>query len=286
MTKLFEGIENPQDPDLIYLLHSLEIISFIESLWQKFEPYADKNYRSDMQSHFHSRLWEMYLACSLIKQDMILIPKLNNEGPDLRLNINGLTVSIEAIAPENGVGSNAVPPVQGSDDQKFTQLPTNQIELRYCSAINEKFEKYKNYIDKQIISNDEPYVIAINGSKVYPIVENEIPLIVRTVLAIGDRVITIVNKQIVDDRYKSQTTIYKFNGNSVNTDYFNDPEYFAISGILFSNTNSLDHQTTIGTEFIFVRNKLAKNPLPNNWLNHGYEFWKVNDTLYKKSFDQ
>lgn len=36
----------------------------VESLWQRYAPYADSNFRTQIQTAFDERFWEMYLTCS------------------------------------------------------------------------------------------------------------------------------------------------------------------------------------------------------------------------------
>jgi hypothetical protein len=56
---------------------------FLESLWTKFSPFADPNFKSELAVCFQARFWEMYLACALLEMGLNLIPRKSVNGPDL-----------------------------------------------------------------------------------------------------------------------------------------------------------------------------------------------------------
>jgi hypothetical protein len=55
-----------------------------DSLWQIYQPLADKNFLSDCKKHFHQRVWEMYLGVSLIKNGLDI--SSSGRGPDFVVN--------------------------------------------------------------------------------------------------------------------------------------------------------------------------------------------------------
>jgi hypothetical protein len=78
---------------------------FTESLWKRYEPYADANFLTEIQVDFRARFWEMYLACSLEDAGYsIECPK--PEGPDILVTSGETRVWIEAVAPSGGDANN------------------------------------------------------------------------------------------------------------------------------------------------------------------------------------
>ena len=49
---------------------------------------------------------------------------------------------------------------------KVVRVPDEEITLRYCSAIAEKFIKYKSYLANNIILSNGAYVVALNSCKI------------------------------------------------------------------------------------------------------------------------
>lgn len=162
---------------------------FVEKLWASYEPYADRNFVSALATHFHPRFWEMYLTCTLLELEFDVLPKEQPDGPDICIRDDEKCIWIEAIAPERGQGSDAVPQQRIGEPSK---VPEDQIILRYTSAIKEKFEKYLKYRKEEVISAEEPYIIAVNGGNIpYTFLDDHIPRIIKAVLPIGPYSITI-----------------------------------------------------------------------------------------------
>src|SRR5687767_8366967 len=83
---------------------------YLDALWRQFQPYADANFPSSIQSDFASRYWEMYLGCALLGIGKTLAPRSSRtkNGPDLLIVDGGGKLWIEAIAPSGGAGPDAV----------------------------------------------------------------------------------------------------------------------------------------------------------------------------------
>jgi hypothetical protein len=81
-----------------------QLRSFMESLWRKYQPYADSNFRQQIQVDLHSRFWEMYLACTLLENSIPL--SRMNAGPDIFIEHDVGQIWMEAIAPTTGADTN------------------------------------------------------------------------------------------------------------------------------------------------------------------------------------
>jgi hypothetical protein len=254
---------------------------FTESLWTKYHPYADSNFRGEIRSHFDERFWEMYLTCTLMYAGITIKEKNDKAGPDVRVEYKGNTIWIEAIAPTSGDQSSndRVPELVITNPPTTQEVPDKQIILRYSSAIAEKYCKYFKYLNDGIISDNDFYIIAIYGGQITCSgIERELPRIVRSVLPFGWGQIIFDKRsgQKISEGYQYRERISKTSGSPVRTDIFLDTHYRHINAILFSNYNVWDctnQMNSMGDDFIFVHNPLA-HPLPDNFLNFG-QHWKT-----------
>jgi len=224
----------------------------------------------------------MYLGCLFLDYGFDLQKKTQKEGPDLHLLWNGYSIWVEATAPESGTGANAVP------DYKFNEVsdqPEKQIILRLISAIEEKFKKYKGYIDKGVIKGNDFYIIAVNGGRIrHAIVEQQIPYIVKSVLPFGNLVLSLSKEpmKIVDSHYEYRDIIITAKGSPVPTNIFERRDYAGISAVLYSSMNIVNRPNKIGVEVHLVHNPLADNKLPPGLFPFGIEWRVENNQLIRK----
>jgi hypothetical protein len=281
---LFENQINAIDQTYLRIRDNLDLAStkaFLERLWRRFAPFADKNFRSAIAQSFHSRFWEMYLGHALLISGKQLKP-VSDAGPDLCVLGLPELLWIEAIAPSAGKGPDAVP--EEPLGVTYT-LPSDEIILRLRSAIEEKFQKYKIYRDGRLLSPSEPFVIAINGRGLPSAwTETDLPRIVKAVFPLGSSYVTIDKNTMekVDEGYMYRRKIIKLSGNPVSTTVFQDPQYAGISAILYCNHDIFNRppkESDISLGFSVVHNPLANNPVPHRWLPCGREFWVEEDRL-------
>ncbi|MBU7583504.1 MAG: hypothetical protein KAF91_11445 [Nostoc sp. TH1S01] len=251
---------------------------FIEEMWLSYEQYADTNFLEQSKIDFNQRIWEMYLACSLIFQGLSIDSK--DEGPDILIDTGELKIWIEAVAPKPGQGVDAVSQMEFG---VLRNVPDEKIKLRYLSAIKEKYnKKYKNYLDKKIVKPEDCYIIAINGSSIPSARrEREIPRIIRSVLPFGNESINIDTESGMPIKrfYQYQDSSRKQSGSLVSTDIFLKSEYSGISAILFSCMDVLNRPNKFGDDFVLFHNPLATRQLPQAFFKLGREFWVDNSEL-------
>jgi len=282
---LFDNTVNSDDLTYNYIRgHSGEKAkdakNFIQSLWMTYHPYADRNFRKQIYRDFAARFWEMYLACTLIKNGYEITEKTNNNaGPDIRIEHKGNIIWIEAITPTSGNqnSNDRVPELVITNPPTAQKVPAEQIILRYRAAIKEKYdEKYSKYLECRIISEGDYYIIAINGCRIpSSIIDYNPPRILRSVLPFGYPQVTIDTNslQTISEDYQYRAHIEKAGGSPVQTDIFLDPYYQHISAILYSNVDIFNLTDSMGDDFITVHNPLAY-PLPDDFLNFGQQ-WKA-----------
>ncbi len=245
---------------------------YCETMWEKFEPFADSSFRNEFSNDMHSRFWEMYLASQLLDQGFELISRKIIIGPDIHIFNNHRNIWIEATAPTGGIGDDAINSVLGHS--AIGVLPENQIILRISNAISEKHKKWKKYIKDNIISFEDPYIIAINGGRIRILLLETIPYILKATYAIGD-VITEFDTQtgkIINSHFEYCKEITKKNRATVVRGLFFDPTYSGISGILYSNAALWNLPESPGNEIIYLHNTLASICMQECWLKIGKDY--------------
>lgn len=263
---------------------------FVEKLWQKYESYAEPDFLEDARKDFHAKTWEMYLGCLFLDFNFNLQKKTKKEGPDLHLLWNNRSIWVEATAPESGTGDNAVPEYKYNE---VSNQPSDQIVLRFTSAIQAKFNAYKNYRNKDndnaIINADDFYIIAINGGRVrYSSGAPRLPYIVLSVLPFGDLVFALDKQsgKLVNSFHQYRDAITTLKGSPVPTDIFMNRDYAGISAVLYSYMNVLNRPNRIGVEVHIVHNPLADNKLPHGIFLFGTEWWVENNQLIQKDHNE
>ncbi len=270
-----------QAPDNIYNIirdnpdpYPTYIRSLMQNLWHEYRPYADKNFKQQIQLDFDSRFWEMYLACTLLQNSIPLsIRSSGNIGPDILIEYENGRTWIEATAPTGGTENNPdrVPDMQLG---VATEVPEDEILLRYCASISEKYDrKYQDYVATGIIMPTDSYIIAINGCKMKTaIMETEHPRILKAVFPIGYLQVMIGKTGITDTRYQLRFKITRTSGADVRTGFFMNPEYTYLSGVIYSYASVRKIPNKMGEDFVFIHNPLAITQLPHGFLKAGREY--------------
>jgi hypothetical protein len=275
MSLLLDSSIVSSDADFKYACDDPEANLFVENLWNRYNRYADKDFTQKIATRFNDHFWEMFLTCTLEDNGNDLLPKTQRKGPDIAIkSANFSRIWIEAIAASPGFGEDRVPlPNLDLDNKMGLFVPEERIVLRYTTAIDAKHKKYIQY-RKDVVSESEPYVIAVNGNKVPYARDDEIPYIVQAVLPFGLPTVQI-NWDTSDESihgYDHRPEIKRAKGSDISTNIFLRKEYEGISGVLFSRVGIRDFRSKMGRDFIFVHNPLAQNKLPEGWLRAGYEY--------------
>lgn len=240
---LFSNAVAAKDPRYNYLCSDSgqNARMFTESLWQKYQPFADRNFREQIRREFDARFWEMYLACTLMDKGYEITRKSSkNAGPDIKVAHKGKVIWVEAVAPTSGnqVSSDKVPELIITNPPTAQQVPDKQMILRYRAAIKEKYDdKYFSYLNKGLIKKEDFYIIAINGCRIpHSGAERELPRILRSVMPFGPQVINIDTRsgQRSPASYQYSPSITKVSGSQIQTDIFLDQHYRQISAVHIS----------------------------------------------------
>lgn len=77
-----------------------EIKLFSEKLWERYQEYADRHFRAEIQHNFHARFWEMYLTCTLLEAGCSV--RCKKPGPDVLIEEGEGRIWLEAVVPSGG----------------------------------------------------------------------------------------------------------------------------------------------------------------------------------------
>jgi type I restriction enzyme S subunit len=256
--------------------------SNMEGLWKIYRPYADDDYREQLAQDFHGRFWEMYLTCTLIEKSYGVVPKRTRSlGPDVLIEDSSRRIFVEAVTPSAGDDTNPdqVPEFK-ANTFRAERVPDDQITLRYCGSISDKYKKYESYVEKGIISPSDLYIVALNSCKIRVGTidsrdEGDLPRIVRAVLPVGPLQATIGTSPnpTVQWQYQYRPSLSRAGGSTVPTDQFMKEEYAGMSGILYSHSDFANRPDQVGDDFIFLHNpQSARNSIPERYFRMGVEY--------------
>lgn len=286
MNSLFEPLQSATDKRYLLVCNDSRFEEqrvFMESLWGQFQAFADPNFKLEIANQFHSRFWEMYLACTFLELGFELLPRKSSYGPDIQIALHDRKLWIEATAPDAGSGDDAVPGYSKSDNSiEWIRIPEEQIILRLTNSFFKKRKSFEEYISSGFISKNDICVIAINGFDIpHVLSETDIPYMVKSVLPFGDLSVTLDVSEMkpINEFYVYRDNIQKKSGASVPTKAFQDPVNDFVSGLLFSTAELWNLPSDLGIDFRFIHNPLAKQPLDKKWIGRGKEFWVEGDQL-------
>lgn len=133
---------------------------WLESLWCKYQPYAEPKFLDKIRREsFHAHSWSMYIGTVLLEKGIELEPN-SGVGPDLQVKFKGGNLWIEAAVTTPGESreSEGLPPsgdiYRGLDPRV----------ARITNSFTKKYRKFKKKYERKIVKENEPFIIAINGT--------------------------------------------------------------------------------------------------------------------------
>lgn len=257
--------------------------NFLEKIWGVYKSYADSNFKNEFKLRFCQRSWELYLGSVLLIRGYKL-GKHSDFGPDIMIPFKFGNIWVEAISVEKGIGLNRVPKVKNGI---WMDVPEEQMLLRLSSGLLDKYKKYTTYLEKGIISDGDPFIIAIDRSSL-EFTDPQIPLILKCLFAIGHQVLFIKSKeqktQSESSNWSERSSVAKVNGNNVDMLMFKDQTYSGISAIIYSDKNVLNSPKDfkeLGDNLVIIYNPYAKNPIPHDYFKFG-QSWEQEGSQVKK----
>jgi type I restriction enzyme S subunit len=224
----------------------------------------DTNFDSKFTSedHFDSCLWEMLLARYL--KSLGLDITSSDTGPDFKICYGDKTIWVEAICPApKGLPEDWL----NRREYGVYNVPHEEILLRWTAALKEKKEKHKCWLEKGIVSCDDPYVIAVSGCRLADSIDHydisQFPFAVASVYPAGALELTIGGDlvEIVDAKLGYRPSVYNHNKSEVPTDNFCNSDYRYVSAVLGTQAGA-DTAYTENIPYALAHNFQAANKLP------------------------
>jgi len=220
------------------------------------------------------RVWEMMVARHLDAQGHKLV--CLGRGPDFRFEHAGVTVWVEAIAPEpRGLPDDWL---TGPSPGEFRvgYVPHDEVLLRWTAAFKEKWQKLQGYQNKGIVGPGDGYVIAISGVQLGSIPMDHgisrLPLAVETVFPVGPLAVVLNTEthRIEGSRVSERFLIRNANNAAVPTTPFVDPAYTGVSAVFGC---SIDRCADPELPAYVVHNPFARVHIPIGVLGTKIEEW-------------
>lgn len=254
-----KGLYPQYDPYFIVSGCILERRELFEKLWNKFKPYADKHFLSQIRTNFHQGSWEMYVGNVLLEKNLAI--KSKDEGPDFVVDNN---LYIECVAPTKGDPNkpDSVPErfiTTKLEEISVEDVPVDQMILRITSAIKDKaLNQYQNWKNKDWFDSKIPFVITVNTGDFGHVEDPGMPNVLKALF--GFRFLQL-NIKTGEKGYSYREGAEKTSNEYVPVNYFTNHKFSFVSGVLFSNYDVLNHPKNIGDDCIFVNNPFADNPV-------------------------
>lgn len=249
-----------------------DMVADLERLWQRFEPYADANFRAEFAREPEARFWEMALGVALLDAGKALRPRREaptaGGQPDLCVLDGPRRVWIEAIAPKRGnVPEDCVPELIAlNDGGRVTVTPVREMQLRITHALWTKKDKLDRYRTSGIIAANDICLVAI-GAVHFALQARGpgYPLALSSVYPIGDEYLTVNAETlaIVGRGFQRSETIAR-KGGVIPRSAFLDPLFAAISGLIWSRV-SIGNMSRTERPLSLIHNHTATCPLPQRW---------------------
>ncbi|NJC44725.1 UNVERIFIED_ORG: hypothetical protein FHT06_001964 [Xanthomonas campestris] len=263
-----------------FLPHAVAHRMKAEAMWEKYAPYADRNFLSSLRIDFHARFWEMLLCTQLLVAGFEVV-KESDAGPEFYVTVNGRRMWIEAVSPKAGIGPDAVPSIEYGPDAAGT-VPIDQIVLRITAALREKLLHYQRARASGRISQEDGYIICINPSQVPHAkfgAEPSYPS--RALYGVGNLTLSIdPSTGKVMDQFNAYTPeIIKRSGSIVATSPFFGSEEKTCSAVIYSTMDFFNIDRYSGPDFEVYHN-------PNAAFRAPLEAFSMFDQFEPESIDE
>jgi len=248
-----------------------EHVDYLSRLWMQFSDFAPKGFLKKFQIEFYQRWWEMSLYVGLAR--LGLSPECHrlDQGPDIFLSFDTSDVFIEAIAPNIGNNSDAVPEFELNS---VSELPERQCLLRLTQGLTEKQKRIDNYLSNGTIHKRASSFIAISSgglNQFGSLLDAAHPAILSVLAGAGPTVISMDGSHPPFSRHRP--VFQKASGNDVDACLFDLDDFRKISAVLYSNEDPWNGKDEPESSFQLFLNPNATRPLPGR-LPDLMETWK------------
>jgi hypothetical protein len=250
-----------------------------EDLWQTFAPLADDNFMAEFAIHLHERWFEMYLAVALIRAGHEV--QSSKPGPDILLTVDGRRIWIEATCASAGEAEkpDSVPQLKCAElSEKIivAEVPTDEMTLRIRNSLHTKEKKYRDYITKGIVRQEDVTAVAINVREIGRPWADIDDLMRRTLYGLGDLMLTINREtgETIDQTHKHRPQIQKKSSKKslVGVEPFTDGSLSHISAVIASWEDAVSRPARLGDGLTLFPNISACVRWPAGTIRLGCEW--------------
>jgi hypothetical protein len=244
----------------------------LEQMWIEYSPLAYKSFRRKLQFEFHQRWWEMYLTIGLRRLGMTVHTCRKDIGPDLLVEISGMRIWTEAVAPKIGTGKDRVPEPVVNGVQDF---PKKECLLRLLQGVTEKRARMADYSIKRIVSHDDACVIALSAcdlNQFGSLLDFPQPAPLSILAGAGNLVIS----SACDPYSGRNEAIARNSGSKVDTTLFEKDEFSIISAVLYSHVDPLNAPDEPHRTLSLFLNPNAEIMLPESFYER-MSTWRVKE---------
>lgn len=240
-----------------------QYLEHMERLWHIYRPFASPGFQRQIladNDKFYSLTWELILGAKLLENGYHLERSINDARPDLCLVWEGKRVWIECCLPTGGDPSKPNSVTESPYDGEFHKVYPDKSVLRCTQALSKKKQQHLGWIEKGVCKQDDPFLIAINGSNLkLQIYNSSLPQILRALYGAGDMYAVIDPKdaEYRNSGYLFQPKIDKSETEPISTTFFLEKENSHISGVLFSTDWIMRHSSS--PQYCYVENINATN---------------------------
>jgi len=226
------------DVSLYSLSRNPKYRAVFTELYTLTKPYHEPNFDRDLKLAFHDKAWEMITCRSLINSSHTVSQSTAQAGPDFITD----KAFVECINAAPAADYTPTPTATTPEEMVFEEVPETNIQLRITNAFVSKSRIIKKYIDRGIIDESKPVIIALNYARVHKFSwadseELSDNLLLRSLFGMGPLSMTIdsENPEPSEFTVSFQPQITKGNYAEVPADYFLTDTHKHISGVVYSN---------------------------------------------------
>jgi hypothetical protein len=224
-----------------------------------------------------SRLWEVIVLDSLLKNPRVTIDEHKNHGPDWKIKLNGREYYVEATCahlPNNNISEihRFLKELQTFGKTSSDHRLIQEVKARISNRVNGKIEEHSKFM----AGKQAGYILCLSYGAISGIPSCDLYNAVSTVLTIGPLTLEIdpINGTMQNAHLSSQSSFIKLpSGSPISTDILGNEQYSWISAILFSRVDpslllsavekplQLVWGGKIKNDFVLVHNPNAMYPL-------------------------
>lgn len=266
--------------------HCDDVRRFVRGLWGDFREsgLADPDFAQRFALECPQRIWEMRLACTLLRWGVRLTPSRKpGAGMDFAIELtDGRKVWIEATCPSEG-DATSIDRVSAPYGQIIFGASLDRTRaLRYLNAVSAKREQFRRAREAGLVGDLDGLIVAISAARI-PMgdeeVPGELPLFVKSLFGIGETTYVVevgTGRPPYVGPTQPRPFLRKSSGSEVNARLFGSPDAEEVSAVLFDPHHVKNcaevRGRPAGTDFLLAHNPFARTPFPVGLLREGTEF--------------